>query len=164
MTGSGLKPPSGEPAQCAQNTDDGAMSLSEGQLWSVLQDYDCDSTKGCQVYPSRTNLLIDVKRYSMTDTELGFLFDQYFPEGFRLHALTHDYLTIPSDEIGDKDLRMIWDVNRGMPPKGCKIWLLQVWQDEHDVTLFHYDKDSQWCYADSKERDFSTLHDLGAFQ
>ena len=139
------------------------MSFSEGHLWSILQDYDCDSSKGCQIYPVRTNLLINVKQYTMTDIELGFLFDQHIPEGFGLHAFAHDFLTVPGDELCSTDLCMIWDAASSMPPKGCKIWLLQVWQDDCDVTKFHFDMDSTWCFADSPDRDFSTTHHLELF-
>ena len=119
-------------------------------LVSTIEEYDIDGTKGCNPFPRRSNLLVDVSVRLMTEDHLQLSIKQTFPEGFGVQAYFHDFLTVPGDLQGDADLILIWDAQVALPPRFQKIWLWQVVPSEVDVCTFCYDDLSRWFFADNE--------------
>ena len=119
-------------------------------LVPTIEEYDIDGTKGCNPFPRRSNLLVDVSVRLMTEDHLQLSIKQTFPEGFGVQAYFHDFLTVPGDLQGDADLILIWDAQVALPPRFQKIWLWQVVPSEVDVCTFCYDDLSRWFFADNE--------------
>ena len=139
------------------------MAFSVQQLYALLEEYDCDSSLGSRDVPLRTNMLVDFTIRHFTETDLTLGFNQWSPEGYGLKVFEHDHMFVPGDSPCASDLTLIWNVQASMPPVGQKIWLINVWEHECDVSLFQYDEHSSWCYATSASESRQGLHHLELF-
>eukprot|EP00435_Cladocopium_sp_Y103_P019095 s359_g4.t1 len=119
-------------------------------LMSTIEDYDVEGTKGCNPFPKRTNLLVDVSMRLLTEDHVQLSFQQTFPEGFGIQAFYQDFLTVPADIQAEDSLTVLWDVQAALPPCFQKIWLWQVVPWETDVRMFSYDAFSRWFFADNE--------------
>ncbi len=138
------------------------MALDTSDILPFLKDFDILGARGCQTFPQRANLLVDVVETQLLEDKILLHCHQFFPEGYGIEAFHHDFINIPSDKFADNQLTILWDV-RSSPPPRTFLWLLNVLDtDDMDID-FTFDYSSEWLFVNSNKKNPQVLRHLELF-
>lgn len=127
-----------------------------------LKDFDVLGAKGCQPFPHRANILVDVVESKLLEDRILVHCHQFFPEGFGVGAFHGDFLNIPKDVFSGNQLTILWDVRSPPPPKTF-LWMLNV-LDTNELTFdFSFDNFSEWLMVNTNRKNPLTIRHLELF-
>ena len=144
-----------------------AFRFVSQHLLEDLLKIDIPGASGSIFAPSRCNLRMEISNRWFSEDDLVLEIQCYSPEGFGVEGFLNDSMIIPTEHMTQGTERMIWDVQKCMPPLRKQVWALNLLE----IDVIHgkwdlgylFDQHSTWMTAPRPSEDQTTLRCLELF-